>query len=425
MPPLFSLEHARQLDASDTLGTFRAQFLMPLVNGKPAHYFTGNSLGLQARRVKTIIEEELSNWAENGVEGHVKGPRPWVRYHEFFNEAMARLVGALPQEVVLMNGLTTNLHLMMVSFYRPQGKRTKILCEGKAFPSDQYALKSQLRFHGLDESHLVEILPNEEDELLNEEKILRTIAEQGEEIALLMMGGVNYYTGQKLDMKRITAAAKDKGIVVGWDLAHAAGNVNLALHEWGVDFAAWCGYKYLNAGPGGVSGVFVHEKHHGKKDIPRFEGWWGHDKESRFEMPEVFEPIPTAEAWQLSNAPVFSMAPLLASLQLFEEAGFEKLLLKAGRLTQYLYDLISQLAREHDNAIKILTPADAAQRGCQLSLVVPGIGKTVFREISAKGVIADWREPDVIRVAPVPLYNSFSDVYYLAKGLKESLVKHL
>lgn len=423
MQEKFTAAYAQSLDGADALADYRKEFIIPQVGGKPALYFTGNSLGLQAVNVKKILDEELSNWAQNGVEGHVMGQRPWVKYHEFFTESLAKLVGAKPAEVVCMNGLTTNLHLLMVSFYRPQGKRTKILCEGKAFPSDQYALKSQLRFHGLDAAHLIEITPNAETELLDEDKILAAIEEHGDEIAMLMMGGVNYYTGQKLDMAKITSAAKAKGITVGWDLAHAAGNVAMQLHDWDVDFAAWCGYKYLNAGPGGVSGVFVHEKHHGKADIPRFEGWWGHDKESRFAMPEEFLPIPTAEAWQLSNAPVFAMAPLLASLELFEAAGFDRLQAKAKQLTAYMYELVMHLAEKHKGAIKVLTPGDATQRGCQLSLVVPNIGKDVFKELTAKGVIADWREPDVIRVAPVPLYNSFEDVYLFCKYLDESMIK--
>jgi kynureninase len=423
MQEKFTAAYAHSLDEADTLASFRKQFIIPEVHGKPSLYFTGNSLGLQAVNVRQVLDEELHNWAENGVEGHVRGIRPWVKYHEYFTEPMARLVGAKTTEVVCMNGLTTNLHLLMVSFYRPEGKRTKILCEGKAFPSDQYALRSQLRFHGLAADHLIEIAPETDTELLDETKILKAIEEHGDEIALLMMGGVNYYTGQKLNMAKITSAAKAKGIQVGWDLAHAAGNVALNLHDWDVDFAAWCGYKYLNAGPGGVSGVFVHEKHHGKAAIPRFEGWWGHNKESRFAMPETFVPIPTAEAWQLSNAPVFAMAPLLASLAQFEAAGFDKLRAKSVRMTNYMYDLIMHLTQKHKGALKVLTPANETERGCQLSLVVPGIGKEVFKALTAQGVIADWREPDVIRVAPVPLYNSYEDVYLFCKYLDESMLK--
>ncbi len=424
MSTKFTETHAAELDAKDDLSGFRKQFLLPKINGKEAYYFTGNSLGLQPKRTKEILQEELDNWAQNGVEGHVMGKRPWVKYHEFFTEAMANIVGAKPTEVVMMNGLTANLHFLMVSFYRPEGKRTKILCEGKAFPSDQYALRSQLRFHGLDENNLIEIAPNAEDELLSETLILNAIEAHGDDIAMLMMGGVNYYTGQKLNMQKITAAAKEKGITVGWDLAHGAGNVALHLHDWNVDFAAWCGYKYLNAGPGGVSGVFIHEKHHGKKDIPRFEGWWGHNKANRFEMPETYEPIPTAEAWQLSNAPVFSMAPLLGSLELFEQAGFANLRAKAEKLTGYLEEILLEIAESTDGGLKILTPKDKAQRGCQLSVVVPKIGKKVFEYISEKGVMADWREPDVIRVAPVPLYNSYTDAYHLARLIKEGIEKY-
>lgn len=424
MSTKFAETYAAELDAQDNLSTFRNQFFLPKVNGKEAFYFTGNSLGLQPKRTKEILQEELDNWANNGVEGHMMGKRPWVKYHEFFTDAMANIVGAKPTEVVMMNGLTANLHFLMVSFYRPKGNRTKILCEGKAFPSDQYALKSQLRFHGLDASHLIEIAPNADDELLSEKKILEAIEKHGDEIAMLMMGGVNYYTGQKLNMKKITAAAKAKGITVGWDLAHGAGNVELHLHDWDVDFAAWCGYKYLNAGPGGISGVFINEKHHGKKDMQRFEGWWGHNKTNRFEMPETFDPIPTAEAWQLSNAPVLSMAPLLGSLELFEQAGFENLRAKAEKLTEYLQDILLEVAGNTNGGLKILTPKDKAQRGCQLSVVVPTIGKKVFEYITEKGVMADWREPDVIRVAPVPLYNSFTDAYHLARLIKEGIEKY-
>jgi kynureninase len=423
MPHFFSEAYAKALDEQDPLASFRSSFIIPKVKGEESLYFTGNSLGLQAKKVQQILNEELANWADNGVEGHVGGIRPWVKYHEFFTETMSAIVGGKTSEVVMMNGLTTNLHLLMVSFYRPSGKRTKILCEGKAFPSDQYALRSQLRFHGLDENHLIEVQPGA-DELLNEDEILNTISEKGDEIALLMMGGVNYYTGQKLNMAKITAAAKEKGITVGWDLAHGAGNVELQLHDWGVDFAAWCGYKYLNAGPGGISGIFIHERHHGQKDLPRFEGWWGHNKGDRFEMPETFNPIPTAEAWQLSNAPVLSMAPLLASLELFKEAGFSNLHQKAVKLTAYLEELLLDVKVETNNGLKLLTPSDPQKRGCQLSIVVPGIGKKVFEDITEAGVIADWREPDVIRVAPVPLYNTFTDAYHLATLIKEAIIKH-
>jgi len=417
----FEAGFARLQDEQDPLNKYRQQFHFPQVDHKDSIYFTGNSLGLQPKKAAQMVNEELQDWAELGVEGHVHSRRPWLKYHEFFTEALANVVGSKPAEVVAMNGLTTNLHLLMVSFFRPSANRTKILCEGKAFPSDQYALKSQLRYHGLDESHLLEVMPDPDTDLLDVDKILNVIKEQGEEIAMLMMGGVNYYSGQVLPMQEITKAAQAKGITVGWDLAHGAGNIPLKLHDWGVDFAAWCGYKYLNSGPGGVSGVFIHQRHHDTKDIPRFEGWWGHDKESRFAMPDEFAPIPTAEAWQLSNAPVLAMAPLLASLELFEEVGIADLRKKSEKLTGYLEFVIHQVESRSQAGLKIITPTSTEERGCQISLIVPEIGKMVFDEMSKNGVIADWREPDVIRVAPVPLYNSFNDVYQFGKILEECL----
>ncbi len=418
----FSRDFALNLDREDSLATYRNEFIFPVMNGRPALYFTGNSLGLQAKKVKQILLEELEDWGKLGVEGHTEARRPWLPYHEFFSEPLARLVGAKPEEVVAMNGLTVNLHLLMVSFYRPKDKRTKILCEGRAFPSDQYALQSQLRFHGLNpEEHLIEIMPHSETGIVDESEIIEVIQEKGDEIALLMMGGVNYYSGQLFDMEKITRIARNQGIVVGWDLAHAAGNVPLDLHNWDVDFAAWCGYKYLNSGPGGVSGVFIHQRHHGQRDIPRFEGWWGHDKSSRFEMPDEFKPIPTAEAWQLSNAPVFSMAPLLASLELFDKAGMEALRKKAITLTAYLEFVIKEVSIATGQELRIITPLDTNRRGCQLSVVVPGRGKDLFDKLSSEGVIADWRNPNVIRLAPVPLYNSYTDIYKFGEILKKAL----
>lgn len=415
-------EGARAADQADPLASYRQQFLFPQNQGEKVLYFTGNSLGLQARGVKALIEEELNDWSTYGVDGHLEAKRPWLSYHENFSASLAKLMGAKESEVVAMNGLTTNLHLMMVSFYQPKGKRTKILCEGKAFPSDQYALASQLRFHGLDpKEHLIEIMPDPETELIEEDRIIAAIDQHREELALVMIGGVNYYTGQWFDMERITDAGKRAGAMVGWDLAHAAGNVPLELHKWNVDFAAWCGYKYLNSGPGGVSGVFVHEKHHGKADMPRFEGWWGHNKEDRFKMPDTFVPIPSAEAWQLSNAPVFSMVPLLASLAHFDEVGIEKLRSKSLSLTAYLQLVIEEASAKSGQAIRMITPTDAHRRGCQISIAVPGKGRAVFEQLTKAGVIADWREPDVIRLAPVPLYNSYEDVYRFGQLLETYL----
>lgn len=417
----FSAQAAQNYDREDRLAAYRNQFHFPQHQGQAVLYFTGNSLGLQPRAAQQLLLEELEDWATYGVEGHSHSRRPWLSYHEQFSAPLAKIVGAKPAEVVAMNGLTTNLHLLMVSFFRPSGKRTKILCEGKAFPSDQYALKSQLRFHGLDPAeHLIEVQPDPETELIEEDRLVAAIDAHADELALVMLGGVNYYTGQFFDMARITDAGHRAGALVGWDLAHAAGNVPLELHPWGVDFAAWCGYKYLNSGPGGISGVYIHEKHHRKVGIPRFEGWWGHDKENRFAMPEDFVPIPSAEAWQLSNAPVLSMTPLLASLALFEEVGMPALRQKALKLSAYLEYCLSEVGRQSGQPLRIITPSDPARRGCQLSVVLPQ-GRQIFDQLSAAGVMADWREPDVIRLAPVPLYNSFSDVYAFAQLLLQFL----
>lgn len=419
----FKREFARQADKGDSLVAFRKEFLFPQFQGKDCLYFTGNSLGLQPVKARQYLNEELDDWAAFGVEGHTESRRPWLHYHEFFSEKMARIVGARTEEVVMMGGLTTNLHLLMVSFFRPKGKRRKILCEAKAFPSDRYALRSQLRFHGLNpDKDLLEVEPDPETGFIDEAKLLDTIDKHSRELALVMLGGVNYYTGQVFDMKKITAKARAAGAMVGWDLAHAAGNIELELHEWGVDFAAWCGYKYLNSGPGGVSGIFIHDRHHGQKDIPRFEGWWGHKVDSRFKMGPDFDPTPTAEAWQLSNAPVFSMTPLLASLELFDSAGMPALREKSKKLTGYLEHVIGQVSLTTGVVLKVPTPG-GDQRGCQLSLVIPEFGKSVFNELTARGVIADWREPDVIRLAPVPLYNSFTDVFEFGMHLQEILTE--
>lgn len=417
---------ARERDAQDPLAGYRDQFLFPQHQGAPVGYFTGNSLGLQPRGVREEMLRELDDWAQQGVEGHLHARKPWLPYHEFFSASLARLAGARPSEVVLMNGLTVNLHLLMVSFFRPRGRRRKILCEGKAFPSDQYALRSQLRFHGLDpEQDLIEVMPDPQTGYLDEDAIVAAIDENRHELALVMMGGVNYYSGQWLDMPRITDAGKRAGAVVGWDLAHAIGNVPLKLHEWGVDFAAWCSYKYLNGGPGATAGAFIHERHHGQEDIPRLEGWWGHDKDSRFAMPDRFKPIPTAEAWQLSNAPVLSMAPLLASLRLFDEVGMQALRSKAVQLTAYLARTLEEVRQETGIPLRIITPQSENQRGCQLSVVIPQQGRRIFDYLSAHGIVADWREPDVIRLAPVPLYNSYADVHLLGEKMKEAIKQDL
>lgn len=421
-----SLEAARSMDAADPLQSYRQQFHIPTFHEKPVRYFTGNSLGLQPKKTREFVQRELDDWAKWGVEGHFHGTNPWFSYHEFLTEKAARVVGALTKEVVVTHSLTTNLHLLMVSFYRPEGQRTKILCEAKAFPSDLYALESQVRFHGLNpETDLVALKPREGEHNLRDEDILATIAELGDTLALVMFGGVNYYTGQLLDMKTITAAGHAVGATVGFDLAHAAGNVRLHLHDWDVDFAAWCSYKYMNSGPGGVSGMFVHERFANRPDLPRFAGWWGYDKSTRFMMEPGFRPMEGAEGWQLSNAPVISMAAHWASLELFDEIGMEALNVKSEKLTGYLEFILDELSEKHGEKCRfeIITPREKSRRGAQLSILVHGKGKELFDFLSAEGVVADWREPNVIRVAPVPMYNSFEDVYYLGQLLEAGILR--
>lgn len=419
-----TLLFAQESDANDSLKSYRDRFFIPTYSGKSVRYFTGNSLGLQAKSTASYIQQELDDWAKLGVEGHFEAKRPWFSYHENLTDKIAKIVGAKPKEVVVTHSLTTNLHLLMVSFYRPKGKRTKVLCEAKAFPSDQYALESQIKFHGLNlEKDLVEVSPRAGEYTIREEDILSKIHELGDELALVMIGGVNYYTGQLFDIEKITKAAHEVGAIAGWDLAHAAGNVLLHLHDWQVDFAVWCSYKYLNSSPGGVSGMFVHEKHGQHSDLPRFAGWWGHDKSVRFLMEPGFRPMEGAEGWQLSNAPVIGMAAHLASLDIFEEAGMEKLRVKSDQLTAYLEYILDAVSEKNkaNCTLEIITPRDLKKRGAQLSVLIHGGGKPIFDLLTKKGVIADWREPNVIRLAPVPLYNSFEDVYYLGKYLDEAI----
>ena len=419
-----SLSFAQELDQQDPLASFRSRFHFPTFHNENPVYFTGNSLGLQPKTAATYIQEELNAWANYGVEGHFLAKRPWFSYHENLTNMAAKVVGALPLEVVITHSLTTNLHLLMVSFYRPSGKRVKILCEEKAFPSDQYALASQVSFHGLPADTLVEVGPRAGEHLIREEDILQKIAELGDELALVMIGGVNYYSGQYFDLQKITAAGHAVGAVVGFDLAHAAGNVNLSLHDWDVDFAAWCGYKYLNSSPGGVSGLFVHERHAHNKALPRFAGWWGHNKEVRFQMEPGFDPIPGAEGWQLSNAPVLGMAAHLASLEIFEEAGMERIAQKRDQLTAYLAFLIEDVSERNQEkcSFEIITPNNPSQRGAQLSILAKGQGKQLFDRLTDLGVIADWREPNVIRIAPAPLYNSYEDCFRFAQYLERAIL---
>ena len=418
-----SLAFAKEMDEKDPLKKYRNEFLFPTYTKKPVVYFTGNSLGLQPKNVKPYVLQELDDWAKWGVEGHFHAQNPWMPYHELLTDQTAKIVGAKPEEVVVTHSLTTNLHLLMVSFYKPSKTKYKILCEAKAFPSDQYALQSQVKFHGFEpEDALLQIAPREGEHTVRMEDVERLIEEHKGEIAMIMIGGVNYYTGQLWDMQSITKWGHDAGAIVGFDLAHAAGNIDLKLNDWGVDFAAWCGYKYLNSSPGGVSGMYVNERHLKNKDLVRFAGWWGQEKETRFLMEETFKPIETAEAWQLSNAPVLGMAAHRASLDLFEEVGMDALCTKRDMLTGFLEFVVDDISARYDNVnFEIITPRDKKQRGAQLSILAHGKGKSLFDFISDEGVVADWREPNVIRIAPVPLYNNFEDVFRFGQILEKSV----
>ncbi|HRH69801.1 MAG TPA: kynureninase [Flavobacteriales bacterium] len=416
-----TLAFARAQDAVDPLRAFREEFLFPLHQGKPVIYFAGNSLGLQPKAAAAALEQELDDWATFGVEGHFQAKHPWYSYHEELTASTARLVGALPEEVVVMNQLTSNLHFLLVSFYRPKGKRVKILTEKRPFPSDTYAFASQIQFHGLDpDKCLVEVEPRQGEHTLRQEDILAKISELGEALALVCFGGVNFLTGQAFDIKAITAVAHEVGAYAGFDLAHAAGNLHLTLHDDGPDFACWCSYKYLNSGPGGVAGAFVHQRHFGK-ELPRFAGWWGHDKKERFKMERTFKPMATAEAWQLSNAPVLAMAVHRVALEQFDRAGIERLRTKSKALTGYLRWSIEGISVANGDVFNIITPNDHAQSGAQLSILVDGDGRGIFKRLTEQGVVCDWREPDVLRMAPVPLYNSFEDVHRFAEILRSSI----
>lgn len=411
---------ANEQDQKDELKNYRNQFYFPQHNNEPVVYFTGNSLGLQPKQTKSYIEQELNDWAKFGVEGHFLAKNPWMPYHELLTDKMAKIVGALPSEVIMMNQLTVNLHLLMVSFYQPTKQRYKILCEAKAFPSDQYALQSQLNFHGFNsDDALIEVAPREGEYHIRIEDILTEIEKNKDSIALILIGGVNYFSGQVFDMKSITNAGHKAGAIVGFDLAHAAGNIKLELHNWGVDFAAWCSYKYLNSGPGSVAGAFIHEKHHQNTNLPLFAGWWGHDKKTRFLMDKKFIPMQNAERWQLSNAPILSMAACLSSLSIFDEVGMDKLILKSNQLTAYLEYIVNEINKEKNNCLQIITPIE--NRGCQISIVANGYGKDLYNNLIENGVMPDWREPNVIRCAPVPLYNNFTDIYRFGAVLSKIL----
>lgn len=413
----YTLDYAKQMDSNDPLSGFRDQFYIPHVNGNTSIYFTGNSLGLQPKTTQDYVLNELEDWANYGVEGHFHARNPWVSYHEIFPEVLAPIVGALPEELVVMNQLTVNLHLLMMSFYRPTKQRFKIICEAKAFPSDQYAFQSQVMHHGLDPKDcIIEVSPRPGTAYIDTNDILDAIAKHGEETAVVLFSGVNYYSGQVFDMERICKAAHEQGAYCGFDLAHAAGNIALHLHDWNIDFACWCSYKYLNSGPGGVSGVYIHQKHASNKSLPRLAGWWGHNKENRFEMGPDFDPIPTAEGWQMSNAPVLSMAAHKSSLDIFAEAGMERLAIKGKQLSGYLMYILDQInAQAKEPVFEIITPRNDNERGCQVSILTLKNGRQLFESLMQSGVIADWREPNVIRVAPVPLYNSFEDVFRFGK----------
>lgn len=419
-----TLQFARELDLQDELKHYRNEFIFPQHNGENVIYFTGNSLGLQPKRTKKYVEDVMNDWANLAVEGHFYAEKPWWDYQERFAEPLSQIVGAKTTEVTVMNTLTVNLHLLMVSFYRPTAKRYKIICEEKAFPSDQYMFQSQVKFHGFDpKDAIVEIKRREGEHNIRLGDIIAKINEVGDELALVLFGGVNYYTGQVFDMKTITQAGHKVGAVVGFDLAHAAGNIELKLNEWGVDFAAWCSYKYMNSGPGNASGCFVHEKHH-YTDLPRFAGWWGHNKERRFKMEPDFDPVHGADGWQVSNLPVLSLAPYLASAEMFAEVGMEKLIKKRDLITSYLEFILHEIDSEIPGTeFEIITPKNKEERACQLSVFLHGQGRNLFDYLMSNGVITDWREPNVIRLAPVPLYCSFEDMYKFGQILKEGILK--
>lgn len=419
----YSEAFARKMDEKDSLKEFRLKFYFPEVNGQEALYFCGNSLGLQPKTTEAYIKKELDNWARLAVDGHFYGEDAWYHVRKKSKPALGAIVGAHEHEVVAMNNLTSNLHFLMVSFYRPNEKRYKIITEAGAFPSDMYMLETQVKFRGLDpEKCIIELAPRAGEYILRTEDILKAIEENKENLALVMMAGLQYYTGQVFDMEKITQAAHEVGAYAGFDLAHAAGNLPLKLHDWGMDFATWCSYKYLNSGPGNVAGIFVHERHAESPELPRFAGWWGHDEGERFRMEKGFKPMYGADGWQLANSNVLALAAHQASLDIFVEAGMERLREKSELLTGYLEFLIQEISGE-SGVLEIITPKNPSERGCQLSLLIHKGGKAVFDEFYNHGVVGDWRNPNVIRIAPTPLYNSFLDVYQFAKILEQSLQK--
>ena len=418
-------EFAIQLDENDPLKHFREQFYIPVINGMESVYFAGNSLGLQPKATQEHVLDELEDWASFGVEGHFHARQPWFSYHEIFPELLSNIIGAIPEEIVVMNQLTVNLHLLMATFYRPSKERYRIICEAKAFPSDQYAMESQARFHGFDPADtIIEVSPRDGEHCIRTEDIVSIIRKYGHTVSLVIFGGVNYYNGQVFDMKTITEAAHKQGIYCGFDLAHAIGNIELQMHEWDVDFACWCSYKYLNSGPGGVAGAFIHQRHITDKSLPRLTGWWGYEKATRFQMEKGFKPIPTAEGWQLSNAPVLSMAAHKAALDIYSAAGMENLVAKSRQLSNFLLFILDDInAGLNEKMIEVITPRNENEKGCQVSMLMLKKGREVFEALKQHGVLADWREPNVIRVAPVPLYNTYRDVFTFGQIVKAILDK--
>ncbi|MEO7801383.1 MAG: kynureninase [Ginsengibacter sp.] len=419
-----SAAFAAQMDEADPLKTYREEFYIPLVNGKPSYYFTGNSLGLQSKNVQEYVLKELENWANFGVEGHFHMKDNWYSYHDFFPEKVSKIVGCKPAEVVIMNSLTVNIHLLLISFYRPTQKRYKILCEAKAFPSDQYALESQVKLKGFDPADaIIEVSPENGENAITTESILATIEKHKDELALVYFGGINYYNGQVFDMKAITAKAHKIGAFCGFDLAHAAGNVELHLHDWQVDFACWCTYKYLNSGPGSIGGVYINEQHAANPETPRLAGWWGYEKDTRFKMEKGFKPITSAEGFQLSNPSILDMAAHRAAIDLFDKAGFPELVKKSKSLTGFAQFILDEINTTKNDVLEVLTPRAENERGCQLSILIKNNAKHVFDHLKQQGVICDWREPGVIRIAPAPIYNSFMDVYQFGQIL-QPLLRH-
>ncbi|HVT83735.1 MAG TPA: kynureninase [Chitinophagaceae bacterium] len=418
-----SLSFARQLDQQDVLHKFRERFLIPTKNGQEQIYFLGNSLGLQPKATRRYMDQVLDQWANYGVEGFMHGEQPWMNYHDELTGSLSKIIGALPHEVVVMNQLTVNLHLMMVSFYRPAEKRIKIICESKAFPSDQYMFETHIKHYGLKpEEVIVEVSPRQGEELVRMDDILSAIDQYKDELALVLWGGVNYYTGQLFDMQTITKAAHSAGAKVGFDLAHATGNVPLQLHDWNVDFACWCSYKYLNSGPGAVGGAYIHERYHQDTSIQRLAGWWGYDKATRFQMKKGFKPVLTAEGWQLSTPSPVLFAAHKAALELFEEAGLEQIHAKRKMLSDYLLFILDSCnSRSKEKVFEVITPRQENEKGCQVSMQMLKNGKQIFDKLSANGIFADWREPGVIRIAPVPLYNTFEEVWTFGDAFQKIL----